>query len=347
MILRRLICATPAAAILLISAGCAQSAPQKLTATPGTLPAILAAAGDGDTVVLAKGQYSNLALKNRTYATPLTIDARAATIFGFRTTNVDGLKVIGGEFRLPPPTVNAKNGKIGYHQAVRLDRSRNVTLTAATLKGTATVPGAPADAYGEGIGTLIYQSENVEVSDSQFSGLKTGISVGRTEGFRFLRNTFSFQRSDGINIGESRKGLIEGNECRDTRRRDTEHADCIQLFSRPTSPPTADIVLRKNRVTGMTQGIGIFNHTRDGVDDGGFDRIVIEENDIHVGFPNGIGLTDARDSIVRNNRIRTYPGAEYRASIAIRGRGSVQRCGNEVAPGVGKSGDKDPPCPSR
>ena len=88
----------------------------------------------------------------------------------------------------------------------------------------------------------------------------------------------------------------------------------------------------------------MFNHTRDGVNDGGFDRILIENNEFNVAFPNGIGLTDGRASIIRNNRVETYPGAQFRAGIAIRGDGDVQRCGNVVKAGAGKPGETDRPC---
>ena len=47
------------------------------------------------------------------------------------------------------------------------------------------------------------------------------------------------------------------------------------------------------------------------------DRILIEDNDIEVGFPNAIGLNGSRDSIIRNNRVRTTAGAKYQARITV------------------------------
>jgi hypothetical protein len=166
--------------------------------------------------------------------------------------------------------------------------------------------------------------------------------MSRVEKFRLLQNTFARMRSDGVSMGEVRDGLIEGNECRDTRIRDLEHPDCIQLWSRPRSPPTADIVIRNNRAEGATQGVFLGNHTRDGVNDGGFDRILIEGNELNVGFPNAIALVDGRASIVRNNKIRTFPGAQYQANINL--RGDIVRCGNTVASSERKPGNVDKKC---
>lgn len=338
----RLSALTVAAAVAV--AGCAQGAPRELRATPANVAAVLASARDGDTVILAKGVYSQLRMPKRTFSKPLVIDATAATIEGLSGKDVDGVEIRGGAFRLPPAFVSPKNGKLVYPHGVRLDQVKNVRLVGITMTGPASLPNAPEGTFGEGTGVLIAQSEGIEIADSRFSGLKNGVVMSRVSGFRVLRNTFAAQRSDGVTIGEGRSGLIEGNECRDTKMRDNEHPDCIQLFSRPTSPPTADIIIRKNRASGATQGIGMFNHTRDGVNDGGFDRILIEDNDLNVGFPNGIGLTDARDSIVRNNRVETFPGSKYAARISIRGSGDVKRCGNVVKGGAGKSGETDRTC---
>jgi hypothetical protein len=331
-------------AVAVAVAGCAQGAPRELRATPTNVAVILASARDGDTVILAKGVYKQLRMPKRVFAKPLVIDASAATIEGLSGKDVDGIEIRGGAFHLPPAFVSPKNGKLAYPHGLRLDAVKNVRLVGITMTGPGAMPDAPEGTFGEGTGVLIAQSEGIEIADSRFTGLKNGVVLSRVSGFRLLRNTFEAQRSDGIAIGEGRSGLIEGNECRGTRMRDKEHPDCIQLFSRPTSPPTADIVIRKNRAIGATQGIGMANHTRNGVNDGGFDRILIEENDLNVAFPNGIGLTDARDSIVRNNRVQTFPGAPYIARISIRGDGDVKRCGNVVKAGAGKSGETDKSC---
>lgn len=329
-------------ALAVVAAGCARGAPRELRANPTNAAEVLSSARDGDTVVLSKGVYKSLRMPKRTFATPLVIDASAATIEGLSGRGVEGLEIRGGTFRLPPPFISPKNGQLVYHQGVRLDQVKNVRLLGIAMMGPGAYPDAPPETFGDGTGILIAQSEGIEVADSKFAGLKNGVVMSRVAKFRILRNAFEGQRSDGINVGEGREGLIEGNECRGTRIRDNEHPDCIQLFSRPTSEPTADVIIRKNRVTGDTQGIFLGNKTREGVNDGGFDRILIEDNDLNVSFPNAIALVDARSSTIRNNRIETFPGAKWIARVNT--RGAITMCGNVVKAGAGKSGAKDPAC---
>ena len=341
-IARRRIAASFGAALLSLGAWADPAGAVTRTATPASLASVLQAARDGDVIVLSKGVYKSVRIAGRTFRKPLVLDARAATIEGFLARDVAGLEIRGGNFRLSPSTVNPKNGKTNAGIGLRFAQARNIKIGDISVIGPGAPPGAKVGPFGDGLGIQINRGEGIEIARSQFVGLRTGIGVARISDFRFLNNRFAALRADGINAGEVRKGLIEGNECRDTRVSGPEHADCIQLYSRPSSPPTADVVIRKNRARGHMQGIGIFNHVNKGVNDGGYDRILIEDNDIEVLFPNGIALMDSRDSIIRNNRVRTADGAKHRTDIRF--RGEPKRCGNTVAAGAGRPGVVDPPC---
>jgi parallel beta-helix repeat protein len=320
--------------------GCAAASTRQ--ATPQTLPAVLAAARPGDTIELAPGQYANLALVNRRFAPVLTIDARRARIVGAAFKAIDGVTLQGGTYFLPAPRPHPRSGAPAYGSAVRMDGVQNIKIVDAEFIGPAHVEGPLRTPFGEGYGVRVLGVKGLEVTKSRFRGFRAGIAIKSADGFRLADNTFSDMRSDGMDAAESRHGLIEGNECKETRVRDGEHPDCIQLWSRPTSPPTADIVIRRNRIEGGTQGIGLFNHVRKGVDDGGFDRILIEDNEISVSRANGIALYAARDSVVRNNKVRTLRDAKYIAKIKL--VGDVKRCGNTVAGALGRPGLEDPPC---
>jgi len=328
------------ATLLLAACGAvADAAPRR--ATPTTLQAMLARAGDGEVIVLAPGVYKDVVLSNRTFRTPLTLEAQGATLEGFRAKNVTGLTIKGGNFVVPAPVRKASTGQLVYGGATRFDNVGRLRITGSSFTGPGAPPGATTGPYGEGYGVFVVTGSDVTVIDGRFQGLKNGIVLSRVEGFNLTGNRFAGNRSDGINVGEGRKGVIEANECLQTRIRDKEHPDCIQLWSRPTSPPVSDVVIRRNRAEGEMQGIGMFNHVRNGVNDGGFDRITIEENDMRVAYPHGIAIVDARDSIVRNNRVSTVPGAKWRASISAK---TATRCGNEVASGAGRGAEKDRAC---
>lgn len=319
------------------------SAAASLLASPSTFDGVLARARAGDVVVLAPGDYTGVSLANRTFSPALTLEADKARITGLRLRRVDGLVIRGGEFGLPAAVNHPRTGLPVYGAAIRMDDVRNVAVLDPRMLGPGgTQEGSP---FGEGYGVFVVRGAGVKVEGGVFRGFKSGVVLSRVEGFRLARNAFTYMRSDGIQVGESRKGLIEANTCGDTRVRDKEHPDCIQLWSRPTSPPTADVTIRGNRAKGDTQGIGLFNVVRNGVDDGGFDRILIEDNDVLGGHPHGIALMSGRDSIVRNNRVDTIPGSRWRTSINLVG-GDVTRCGNKVAAAAGRPAMVDKPCPA-
>ena len=80
---------------------------------------------------------------------------------------------------------------------------------------------------------------------------------------------------------------------------------------------TSDVTLLRNRSDGESQGFAGFNHVRNGVDDGGFDRIVIKDSYIRGTYPHGIALYDCRDCTVTDNTAVTMPTSKYKVSIAV------------------------------
>ncbi len=311
-----------------------------LNADPRTLDQVFARAKGGDTIMLAPGDYASVRLVGRRFAPALTLDASKARFTGLELRGVDGLSIRGGQYLLPAAIKHPRTGQPVFGSAIRMDNVRSIAIDAARFQGPG---GDKADSpFGEGYGVFVLRGADVIIEAGAFSGFKTGVVLSRIEGFRLARNRFALMRSDGIQVAESRKGLIEGNTCGETRIRDQEHPDCIQLWSRPTSPPTADVVIRGNRANGKMQGIFMGNHIRNGVDDGGFDRILIENNELTVGFPHGIALGSSRDSTVRNNKVETLAGARWRASINI--GSDVRRCGNTVAAAAGRPAVVDKPC---
>lgn len=327
-----------AVAVGLASASaCGAVAPK--TITPDNIGQALEAARDGDVLVLGPGVYQDFAIVGRSFAKPLVIDARAATIVAARLRKTEGVTFHGGTFNAPADA--AEHGSSG--KALFLEASSRIRVENANFMGpgagAATDPNAP---YGEGVGIKLMNSSDVEIRDSKFLGFRGGVSITKSEGFVVSGNTFQYMRSDGIDVAQSRKGVVENNRCSDTRIRSEEHPDCVQLWSRPESPPTADITIRGNRSDGDSQGFTGFNHIHNGVDDGGFDRILIENNIVNTSRPNAITLSQGRDSIVRNNHVTTTKGAKWQARIRV--SGTVRTCGNTTAAGGGKSGEDDPKC---
>ncbi|UAJ10376.1 right-handed parallel beta-helix repeat-containing protein [Glacieibacterium megasporae] len=183
-------------------------------------------------------------------------------------------------------------------------------------------------------------SDHVTIDGATFRHFtRNGIIIGKVSDARITNNTITDSGSDGIDIAESRRVLIDHNECRDTLPTPGAHPDCIQLWSRPTSPPVADITITNNKASGDTQGITMFNHIRGGVDDGGFDRVRVENNTIAIKEWHGIAMYSCRECVIRNNRVDTIPNGRIKAWIKSADSDGVKACGN-VATAWSRSVDK-------
>jgi hypothetical protein len=310
-------------------------------------------------VVIPAGDYGPETISGLSFSPAVTLDARALKSTNITFQDVTGLHVQGGTW------ANAIGETWAGHTwavAVTCQRCHDVAFDGATVSGP------PLDAPGRdfaGYGISFIDSDHVGATNSKFTGFRMGLGFTKTSDFVATGNDFGFMTSDGIDVAQSWRGRIEDNVFHDTHIIAKEHPDGVQLWSRPDAAPTSDIVIRRNRVTGASQGISAFDGTHklpagyrlaDGrvlahpeeVPYGGFDRITIEDNDVAVSEADGISLVNGRDSVIRNNKVRTLPDARYVARFMIKpDDGSVKHCGNTAEPWGGKSGWSDGACRAR
>jgi hypothetical protein len=180
-------------------------------------------------------------------------------------------------------------------------------------------------------GIKVENGQLIQIENTRMSRyLRNGIGFSEVSDSRLVGNSFRDMGSDGIDIALSRRIVIDRTSCQDFKRTPGAHSDCIQLWSRPTAAPTADIHVSNTVAAGDMQGVTAFNHVRNGVDDGGFDRIVFANNDIRITFAQAVSLYDCRNCIARDNYIDTWPGAHNRARLVVQGQSDVAQCGNVV-----------------
>ncbi len=271
-----------------------------LAATPTTINSVIASAKPGDTVKLVPDSYPYVLIKKRTWSPALTIDATGSSLVGVGIATSSGVNWIGG-----------------------------------TIAGV-----VPPGTYATGYGFLANaNSSNISVTGVHLVDLKLGIGFDKVDGARIAGNWLTRMSADGIDVSLSRNVVIDRNACTESRPAPGMHPDCIQIWSRPTMPPSADITITNNSAIGDTQGIGLFNHVRGGVDDGGFDRIMISGNTILNTYAQGIGVYDCRGCTVRDNDVNSLPNYWNRAQLVVYG-GSVVQCGNKVP----MTAQGTPPC---
>ncbi|MBV8973231.1 MAG: right-handed parallel beta-helix repeat-containing protein [Sphingomonadaceae bacterium] len=280
-------------AAALLAIAAAPVAARDLSATPATLAGAFDRAAGGDRIVLAPGSYDPLTLRHRRWSPAVTVEAGPATLRSVRLEDVSGLTWHGGSF----------DGGDAERFGIGVDVADHLTIDGVTLR--------------------------------HFT--RVGIGLGSVSDARIVNNTITDSGSDGIDVALSRRIVLDHNRCADFHPTPGAHPDCIQMWSRPTVPPTADITISNNEAIGDMQGFTMFNHARPDktgrtVDDGGFDRVTIDNNTAKVTTWWGVGAYDCRACIVRHNRVETLPGAadpRIRAWIKLV-RGDATTCDNRA-----------------
>ncbi|WP_293904503.1 right-handed parallel beta-helix repeat-containing protein [Phenylobacterium sp.] len=346
----------------LLSSHC--SAAANRSATPATFDSTWTAAGCGSTLTLAAEEYGPRVLTPKACAdNPITLEAKGATLINWTARGVSGLTIEGGTWK------NRNNGP-RWTSAVAFEGSRNADGTPGTdcrriaihnAKVVGPFNDAPGQPYqpGDGYGVNFLRCQDLVVKDSVFTGFSNALLFGLSSRVTVDNIECGFMRSDCMDLGQVWGAKISRVYCHTTLITGKEHPDCIQVWSRyfypgstTPAPPSSDLEIRNNRVDGKMQGVFLGNHVRTYVDgqvhdDGGFARVLIEDNQITMSGGNAIGVSGATDITVRNNRVASLPDAPFMANINLAKNTGVVRCGNIVESGGGKRGSKDPGCDKR
>lgn len=271
-----------------------------LTATPATLPATIKQAQAGDTITLTAGEYGAVSIANRSFASPVVVDASAARLTALTIRKVNGLEWRGGNL----------NGPRDTSFAALVDQSSNITIKGMVISGPK-------------VGLSFSRSTDFEAIGNRFDGVRSdGINIGMSQRGRIIGNQcLNFQPNRAT---YDAKGKL---------LKDGDHSDCIQGWSRKAYTPTGDLLIEGNVAHGEMQGITFFDPGQ-----GGYDRITVRNNDLMLEYWHGVTVYEGRGTVITGNRVRTVPGAKARnfpfQSIrtwiyTLRGIDQTV-CGNEV-----------------
>jgi len=302
---------------LLVLGGYAHAA--TVFATPSTVKATFAAAQAGDTVMLAPGEYGIITVPKG--AASLSIDAGQASIARLRIDGVTGL-----------------NWKDGVFDPRKLD---HWTPTIYVTGGSGVhIDGVTISDGWTNHGASFRDTTDFTFTNARLDKLKVAVICQNSTDFVIRGVGITDKGWDGVDIKSCRKGVVEYVTCLGTKLIGANHPDCVQLDSADTTkPPTSDITIRYNFAYGQTQGFNGFTST--GL---GYDRILIEENRAYIaGQSNAITLIKARDSVVRNNHVRTLDTQRDAARVTVTGERNTV-CGNVALFNALKPPAIDPDC---
>jgi|GEM_PF-5480891 len=251
----------------------------------------------GAIIKLPPGPHPMVEIRDESYDPPITIDARGAIVAGVRLWHASGVIWKGGIIEAPK----------GQH-------------------------GAGPNGWGvDGRWAKNISFDNIESRNAHI-----GMIFSNSEGLVVRGGWFHALQSDGINIVGVTNVLVEDSRFEDFRPvratgirgtpsfRDGDHPDAVQIWTSKDRPFGRDIVIRRNKVHGMTQGINMFGPIGDG-----YERVSITDNVVDIFDPPAISMFSCTDCEITGNRVSALPGAPY--NVNIRTDNSKGRfCNNRV-----------------
>lgn len=187
-----------------------------------------------------------------------------------------------------------------WPQPITLDMGQaRATLEVAGSQGVRIVGGS-FGRVDKGYAIHVRNSRNIEFSSVHMTSASRGLVIAQSQDVTVTRADIENMTIDGINIGSSQRVTVTDSTCRNFNTGEA-HPDCIQMWSSPKRGVTQDVKLLRNRSDGNMQGFTAFNHVRNGIDDGGFDRITISDNWVRAYRVNGVAVFDCRHCVITNN----------------------------------------------
>ena len=256
----------------------------------------------GDTIVMAAGNYGNITISGRSFASPVTIVSASST----SQAHMDRL-AIDGVTNLVVKRVDIGSAPISGEVAryvAQVTHSRNITLDTVHIHGK--IDGNPTN---DRSGLAVRWSDTVKVINSDFEDLLRGAWAQRSKNVQFIGNSFEHIRMDGLAASAVNNILIDGNKFTNFHRLSVDHSDAIQFWSTGETTASKDIVIRNNQVLqgSGTAMQGIF--MRDETGKLPYERVTIENNLVYEsGYANGITVMGGKSIAMKGNTVISRTG---------------------------------------
>jgi len=255
----------------------------------------LKAAQAGDTVQLAPGVYSSVAISGLNFAQDVIVTsadpANAAVLTGLSVSRSSGLTFQDLEF-----VVNPANGSNPF----KVTGSQDIHFKRLDVHGS--LDGNPQN---DGGAFMIRTSTDVSVEDSEFHELAIGIGHLDNNHLLISNNEFHHIMMDGVRGGGSSWVTITGNDFSDFYREEGVHPDAIQFWTSNTTVATHDITITNNTFQrgdgGPAQGIFLGNEAKIP-----YENITITGNAIIGGMYNGISIAFGNKVVISDNLVLGY-----------------------------------------
>lgn len=269
------------------------------------LAAAISSAREARTILLEPGRYAFFSVRGANPTGEVTIasrdPARPAVLEGFDIRNSSGLTFRNLELQASP--------KI-ERDAFLVQGVRKFRLTKLLVRGENGRPG-----YDDRL-VFVRDSQDVEISQSEFRHADMAIQLLDTEGVSVKANYFHDLQMDAIRGGGNSRIVIADNYITDfapTRG----HPDAIQFWSANQTKSAEDITITGNVILrgkgNPVQGIFMGNEKRHLP----YRGVRIADNIVVGGMFNGIACLNGADLLIENNVV--IPAADMKSWIRVFG----------------------------
>lgn len=310
---RSLFCALPAAMI----ASCAHAT----TTTVSTATALFKAmttAQDGDTILLASGNYGGplWAPGGVVHKVPVTIKPAPGaspvfTAIGFGGPNVGGYVVDGLDIRMTPAT----------RYGVTIERAQDITLQNLKIH-------QGDDKTLAGTGIFIRNSKRITIQNNELRWIGDGIdgiadTQGAYDSIQVLDNNIhDFQSNGMLNTGIT-NAVFRRNTITNCHNAGGSHPDGIQFSNSYDGPTSENVEISDNEITRGDGDLfqGIF------IEDG--KNWTVTGNSVRGAMQNGIAFARSANIIAEQNFVQPY--ADQGSILIVRQQADTVTVANNTA----------------
>ena len=280
---------------------------------------------DGDTIKLAAGNYGDLAISAKNYATDITIasaDAgHPAVLNSLTLTSSSGIDFSGITVDL-----NSTASTITSSSVVKISNSNHITFDGGVVKAEMAVSGVPQDAMAldatqnviglpTARGFTIQNSSDVVVENTEITQVFRGLHMAASNHISIIGNTIHDVRTSSISGGDVSHLLIDGNNLSNSHPWNlgaADHDDFIHLWTMPNMAPDTDIQIINNTLDQADGSPIIGIYLDDNTNLVGFTGVKIANNLILDGMNQGMRLENVSGAVTGNTLLDSI-GANYHA----------------------------------
>ncbi|WP_306224599.1 NosD domain-containing protein [Bosea beijingensis] len=277
------------------------------------LSAALKGRADDTVIMLKQGNYGDFGFNAAESPRAINLVAADPTkppVFGSLTiSNANGVSIEGVTF-------TPKDG-VKYANGLTLRNCEDVSLTKNAFVG-----GPTAMEFSQR-GLVVEKSSGVSVYDNEFSGLMRGGVFSASDDIKVTDNSVYGMRSEGFNFSSVKDVEVSGNKMGDFNPAAGDHPDFIQFWTTKTQVASENIYIHDNTLIQAKGGLSVQGIFMDNDDNIPYKNVVIENNLIQSGAPNGILLANAVGVKVSNNTALAVEDSNYKLSLAIKDSSDV------------------------